>query len=419
MLADMNCSGWPQQRRRDSSDLKMARVLFTCLPGYGHLFPMLPIAHALQRRGNRVRVASSASFGEVVRSSGVESVAVGVDWTESEPGVAFPGFTDLGPVGQAKLFASEVGRAAASDLLDLFAHDRPDVMVCDNWDFGGWTAGLRAAVPTVMVGVTGQIPAASYQMMVGQELRQLLADVAAPPDPELTSLTGRLFIDPTPPGFAAAPPEGNLRKVRPAVPDLGATPALLDWLAADTAPLIYVTLGTVFNRAERLMEMLLSAMSDLPVRVLAAVGPNIDVDSIEIRGNALVESFVPQATVLAHSAAVVCHGGRGTVYAALSTGVPLCLLPLSADQPAVAKRCEQIGVGVVCATGEFELGVERRPVLDPSQFNPHALQQAVLALLEDARYRQRARQMQAEISELPPTERAAIWIEELTHEPNE
>jgi UDP:flavonoid glycosyltransferase YjiC (YdhE family) len=392
----------------------MTRVLFTCLPGYGHLFPMLPIALALQNRGNRVQVASSASFGEAVRASGIDSVAVGVDWSESEPGALFPGFTDLGPVGQAKLFASDIGRAAASDLLDLIAQDRPDVIVCDNWDFGGWAAALKAAVPTVLVGVTGQIPIALYQMMVGRELRQLLADVAAPPDPELTSLTGRLFIDPTPPGFANAPPEGILRKVRPFIPDLGATPALLEWLAAGTAPLIYVTLGTVFHRAGGLMEMLLGAISDLPVRVLAAVGPNIDPASFETRHNALVESFVPQATVLAHSAAVVCHGGRGTVYAALSTGVPLCLLPLSADQPAVAKRCEQIGVGVVCATGEFELGLERRPVLDPMQFSPEALRQAVLALLEDPSYRQRARQMQSEINDLPPTEAAATWIEELT-----
>ena len=391
----------------------MASILFTCLPGYGHLFPMLPIALELKRRGHRVRVASSASFAWVVRSSGISPITAGVDWTESDPDSAFPGFVNLGGVGQAKLFASDVGRAMGSDLTRLFVEDRPDVLVCDNVDFGGWAVGRKAAIPTVLVGIIGQITAATYQTLVGKELRNLLRDLAAPPDPELSSLTGQLFIDPTPPQFASAPPEGNLRRVRPAVPDLGVTPALLEWLRADTAPLVYVTLGTVFNRAEGLMEMLLNAMSDLPVRVLAAVGQNVDAGRFPSRANLLVQTFVPQATVLARSAAVVCHGGRGTVYAAMAGGVPLCLLPMSADQPGIAKRCAEIGVGIVCATGVVEILGEPNPVVEPSLLSPATVREAVRSLLEDAGYRQRAGQMQAEISELPPTEKAAEWIEAL------
>jgi UDP:flavonoid glycosyltransferase YjiC (YdhE family) len=392
----------------------VASILFTCLPGYGHLFPMLPIALELQRRGHRVRVASSASFASVVRSSGISPIAAGVDWTESDPESAFPGFVDLGGMGQAKLFASDVGRAVASDLTRFFVEDRPDVLVCDNIDFGGWAVGRKAAIPTVLVGIIGQVTAATYQMLVGKELRELLRDLAAPPDPELSSLTGQLFIDPTPPRFASAPPEGNLRRVRPAVPDIGVTPALLEWLHADTAPLIYVTLGTVFNRAEGLMEMLLNAMSDLPVRVLAAVGQNVDAGRFPNRANMLVQTFVPQATVLARSAAVVCHGGRGTVYAAMAGGVPLCLLPMSADQPGTAKRCAEIGVGIVCATGAVEVLGEPNPVVEPSLLSPATVREAVRSLLEDVSYRQHAGQMQAEISELPPTEKAAEWIEALT-----
>jgi UDP:flavonoid glycosyltransferase YjiC (YdhE family) len=392
----------------------VASILFTCLPGYGHLFPMLPIALDLQKRGHRVRVASSASFASVVRSSGISPIAVGVDWTESDPESAFPGFVDLGVVGQAKLFASDVGRAVASDLTRFFVEDQPDVLVCDNLDFGGWAVGRKAAIPTVLVGIIGQLTAAAYQMLVGQELRKLLDDLAAPPDPELSSLTGQLFIDPTPPRFAMAPPEGNLRRVRPAVPDLGATPALLDWLRADTVPLIYVTLGTVFNRAEGLMEMLLNAISALPVRVLAAVGPNVDAGRFPTQANVLVQTFVPQATVLARSAAVVCHGGRGTAYAAMAGGVPLCLLPMSADQPGTAKRCAEIGVGIVCATGVIEVLGEPFPVVEPSRLSPATVREAVRTLLEDVSYRQSAGQMQAEISELPPTEKAAEWIEALT-----
>ena len=41
--------------------------------------------------------------------------------------------------------------------------------------------------------------------------------------------------------------------------------------------------------------------------------------------------FVPQQDVLAAAAAVVCHAGVGTVYGALSVGVPLVVTPLAAD----------------------------------------------------------------------------------------
>ena len=46
--------------------------------------------------------------------------------------------------------------------------------------------------------------------------------------------------------------------------------------------------------------------------------------------------FVPQHDVLAAAAAVVCHAGVGTVYDALSVGVPLVVAPLAADQPICA-----------------------------------------------------------------------------------
>lgn len=321
-------------------------------------------------------------------------------------------------MGQWKLFASDIGLATALDLMQLFEQVPPDVLVCDNTDYGGWAAGRKAGLPTVFFGTVGQLPAVACQTTVGKELRLLLHELSAPADPELVSLTGDLFIDPTPAGFASSPPEGNLRRVRPAVPDLGVTPALTEWLAADSAPLIYVTLGTVFNRTEGLMELLLTAVADLPVRVLAALGPNIGLGGLHTHRNLFVQSFVPQATAIAHSSAVVCHGGRGTVYAALAAGVPLCLLPVSADQPVVAKRCAEIGVGIVCSTGDVDVGSDTAPTLDPSLLKPATLRQAVQSLLEDVSYRERAGRLKVEIAGLPPTERAAVWIESLIDRPS-
>ena len=62
--------------------------------------------------------------------------------------------------------------------------------------------------------------------------------------------------------------------------------------------------------------------------------------------NVHVERWVAQASVMPHAAAMVAHGGAGTTLAALTAGVPLVLLPQSADQPINARRVAELGAGL-------------------------------------------------------------------------
>ena len=52
-----------------------------------------------------------------------------------------------------------------------------------------------------------------------------------------------------------------------------------------------------------------------------------------------------------HAAAMVCHGGFGTVRAGLAAGVPLAVLPLFADQPDNARRVAELGAGIALDDG--------------------------------------------------------------------
>src|SRR5919112_2462844 len=61
-----------------------------------------------------------------------------------------------------------------------------------------------------------------------------------------------------------------------------------------------------------------------------------------------VERWVDQATVLGHPAAVICHGGGGSVLGALAAGAPLVIVPLFAkDQHINARRIAAVGAGLV------------------------------------------------------------------------
>ena len=57
-----------------------------------------------------------------------------------------------------------------------------------------------------------------------------------------------------------------------------------------------------------------------------------------VPANVHIKRWVPQADVMPRAAAMVVHGGFGTVRAALCAGVPLAVVPLFADQPYNARR---------------------------------------------------------------------------------
>jgi len=55
--------------------------------------------------------------------------------------------------------------------------------------------------------------------------------------------------------------------------------------------------------------------------------------------------YLSHDLLMPHMAAVVSHGGLGTITAALAAGVPLVCIPESRDQPDNAKRVVASGVG--------------------------------------------------------------------------
>ncbi|MGH3625709.1 MAG: hypothetical protein ACRDQ5_28710, partial [Sciscionella sp.] len=55
------------------------RVLLTIPPAVAHLFPVIPIAWALQGAGHQVCVASHPNTAESITAAGLIAVPVGVD----------------------------------------------------------------------------------------------------------------------------------------------------------------------------------------------------------------------------------------------------------------------------------------------------------------------------------------------------
>ena len=165
---------------------------------------------------------------------------------------------------------------------------------------------------------------------------------------------------------------------------------------------MYLTFGSVAPQQESfpaLCRAAIDAIAPLPIRLLVTVGRKRDpADLGPLPANVHAERWVPQADVMPHAAAMVCHGGSGTVRGGLAAGVPLVVLPLFADQPHNAARINELGAGVALELGPPGIA---------------GMAAALRAVLSDDRYAQIAARVAAEVRTLPTVDVAAGIIRDL------
>jgi len=110
---------------------------------------------------------------------------------------------------------------------------------------------------------------------------------------------------------------------------------------------IYISLGTVFNRALEFYMLCLEAFGNTDHIIVMSIGDKTELSDLgEIPENFLIKNYVPQTDVLSLSKLFITHGGMNSVHEGLYYGVPLIVIPQSADQPLIAKQVTDIGAGI-------------------------------------------------------------------------
>ena len=154
-------------------------------------------------------------------------------------------------------------------------------------------------------------------------------------------------------------------------------------------PVVHVTQGTLDNAdLGRLLLVTTRALARDDVLVVATTGgPDPEPLRRGLPANVRLERFVPHDLLLPHVDVMVTNGGYGGVQQALAHGVPLVVAGDSEDKPEVAARVQWSGAGINLHTG--------RP-------SPAMVARAVRRVLARDSYRQRARELQAEIAATDP-----------------
>lgn len=382
------------------------RLLFSFAGGNGHFQPLVPVAAAAQAAGHLVAVTGRPRMARTVEAAGFTFVATEAD---RGPPERLP-LRELDSEREDRVlrdgFAGWLARDRQVGLFALCAEWPPDLVVCDETDFGAMIVAERLGLPYAAVLV---IAAGSFIFirpeLVAEPLDRLRAEHGLPPDPDLAMLSRYLVLSPVPPSFRdpTCPLPATVHPFR----SFGPGPAddtVPRWAADPSgAPVVYATLGTVFNmESGDLFARMLAGLRDLPVEVIVTVGPEIDPEEFGPQpGNVHIERYVAQSSVLPHCSLVVSHGGSGSVIGALAHGVPLVLVPMGADQPLNAARCEALGVA---------------RVLDALAATPKSIGQAVSGVLADPSYRRAAERIRDEYAALPGPAHGVTLLERLAAE---
>ncbi|MDY7555843.1 glycosyltransferase [Cryobacterium sp. 10C3] len=150
--------------------------------------------------------------------------------------------------------------------------------------------------------------------------------------------------------------------------------------AVPPTPTILVSLSTTYVAGQaQVLQKVLDAVRDLPVRVLVTTGPAVEPDELQAPANTALHRYLPHAEVMPTVSLVVGHGGHSTTMLALAHDLPLVILPINLmfDQVLIGRIIEEKGAGAML----------------PSSSPPAKIRAVIEQVLADDAYRSEAERL--------------------------
>lgn len=340
----------------------MGTCLFFALPYHGHIYPCLPILEELARRNETVVAFSTRDFEVALRSAGAEFRELPHAHTDTRALVTMAHW-QLQVVKQRmpQLMREAHKMGANYVLVDAACH----------W---GYVLAQVLSLPVVVLHTT--VPSVFLDI---SHFRSIAIDLWRVPGVWSTVIrflgldyylsrrwrTTRLRS----PIALVQPREATLQLVlthecmRPShaansYEFVGPCVRRGNWIPADSLPadigkpLVYVSLGTIWNRRMDFYAQCIEAFANTEYQLLISIGAQGDARLLPaLPANVLLRSHVDQVSVLALASAFISHCGMSSLTEAMVAGVPMVLFPQANDQFSLTESAVRRGIAVCLPPG--------------------------------------------------------------------
>lgn len=386
----------------------MSRIVFFCIPAQGHTNPTLGVVRELTARGHEVLYYSYRMLQDQIEEAGAAFVAC--DEFDAEQRLT-P--RECARIGSDLALSTRVLVDTTLALDGMVCAEmrrlRPECIVADSMAVWGKAVALKLGIPFVSSTTTfafnqhsakvmKQGPKELISMLLsmsavnkqikrlqqhGYPIKSILDIIASDGQTDTIVYTSPQFqpcADTFSDKYAFVGPS-----IRPAREEVKK--------ARDK--LVYISMGTVNNDMLPLYQACITALSSAGWQVILSVGTQVDLDRFgQLPAHIQVYPSVDQIAVLEKADVFVSHCGMNSVSESLYFGVPLVMLPKTAEQGGVAARVEAMGAGIRLA-----------------KTTPKAIREAVTQVLTDPVYRERAVDIAEGFKACPGPKGAADKIE--------
>ena len=339
----------------------MKTIVFFCIPAYGHTNPTLNVVRELVNRGHRVFYYSYNSFRQIIEDT--KATFISLDEYDLEHKLKPE---DAARIGKDIAFSTRIIVDTTLSLNDRVLNDmqkiKPDCIVYDSMAYWGKAVAMKLNIPYVCSTTTfafnrysaktmKQKPAEIFNFLfsmpeTGRQIKRLkdkvypiknvldlISNDENTPTVVYTSSLFQPYSETFNDSFAFVGPS-----IRPKTSDF----------IKKKEKLIYISMGTVNNNMIKLYRKMIEAFSDTDYQVLISIGNSTDRKALEpVPENIEIYNSVDQIAVLEKTDLFISHAGMNSVSESLYFGVPLILLPITAEQKAVATRVTQLSAGII------------------------------------------------------------------------
>ena len=388
----------------------MKRIMFFCIPAYGHHNPTLPVAAELVKRGNAVRYYSFEEFRQKVSATGAEFFPC----DEFLPPLSREQETAVKNVSTTEMSIVDLQTTGRMDgfLREQVQEFRPDVIVSDSVCFWGKLTARKYGIPLVVSTTTFAFNKYSSQYMkssfsevwdlirgngrVKKELKALeqygYHEKSIMPLVQSDNYTDSIVYATK----AYQPCSGTFSKHYAFV---GPSVFSERKPSKQEKPLVYISLGTVINDRPDFYHKCIEALAEEPVEVLISCGKAVDQEQFRnLPENITVQPYVDQLEVLSRASVFLTHCGMNSVSESLYMATPMVLFPQTNEQRAVARRAGEMGAGIQL-----------------KEVSAEAIRAAVRTILGNPEYAQNAARCSEDFRSAPGPKGAAEFIEAAPH----